>query len=143
MNKVKILSLSCAILLGSNLVMLAVVFKVRAHDNRAIVVQKLHFNAQQTASYGVLVVAHQKTVRASRRQIADLKNKLYAQLKLENTPQKDTLITQICAVQKQLEYVNFNHFEDIKKLCTAEQLPDFEILTNELAQMFSAPHPKK
>ena len=64
---------------------------------------------------------------------------MYSQLKLSvvNTVVKDSLITLFLANQKNIEEAHFKHFQDIKSICKASQLQDFNSLTQELSKLFS------
>jgi hypothetical protein len=49
---------------------------------------------------------------------------------------KDSLIEILASNQKKIEETHFKHFQDIKKLCTPEQMNRFDDLTEELSRIF-------
>ena len=75
-------------------------------------------------------------------QLNALKNKLYGQLVVENI-NPDSIFINIAEVQRNIEKIHFDHFKDIKKLCTKDQMQAFDSLSKELAEIFSLPRPHK
>lgn len=111
---------------------------------REIIIERLHFNEAQIQQYETLIQQHRKQITEKERGMMDLKNQLYAQLS-DNQPHNntDSLASAIGSIQHDIELIHHGHFADIKKLCTPEQMNDFNELVSELAQMFSHPPPPK
>ena len=63
------------------------------------------------------------------------------QIKLKNNSnsktQIDSLISKINEQQKNIELINYNHFLDIKEICSQKQIPAYNELVNELSEIFS------
>ncbi|NQW42831.1 MAG: hypothetical protein HQ463_05305 [Bacteroidetes bacterium] len=148
MNKIKLLTIISLGLLISNLLLIGfIVFKKpgpnRNEGPRDIIIEKLHLNAKQIEQYDQLIAWHRKEVGQTDENIKSIKNELYKNIKKENNLQlKDSLIKLIANNQIQLENVHVKHFEDLKNICTKEQLPAFEELTKELANFFSKGKPR-
>lgn len=77
-------------------------------------------------------------------QIRNLKNDLYQLLNSSNdiSKERDSIISAINIVKKQIEIIYFEHFKDIQNLCTEEQKSKFEELTKKLDQIFDPPPPR-
>lgn len=108
-------------------------------EPRAIIIEKLHFDAQQIEAYEQLIGEHRKKIDAIDEKIRDTKNSLYSLLNNNDSASKDSLILALGNYQKEIETTHFNHFADIKKLCKPNQISDFEELTEELSRLFSKP----
>lgn len=117
--------------------------KHRGEDRpRNIIVEKLHFSKEQVAEYDKLIANHRMQIRSNQDQLNALKNKLYGQLVVENI-NPDSIFIKIAEVQRNIEKIHFDHFKDIKKLCTKDQMQAFDSLSKELAEIFSPPRPHK
>ncbi len=155
MNKVKVLSILSIGLLAVNITLVTFFLwkKPGFHKDgpmvpRNIIIEKLHFDDNQIKAYDVLIKEHQKSMFQNQEDLLKLKKNLYIQLNTNiSTAVKDSLINEIAIKQKDIEYINYTHFENIKKICKKDQLADFEKLSNELANLFSPnkrkpPHPR-
>jgi len=144
-------------LLLSNLLLVGYIMAGRRHDHhdgppphgrpsghgpRNIIIEKLHFSEAQVEEYDQLISWHRNEIDSTDQQIVELKNRLYHGLATPDSSGKDSLIAAISMAQQHIERVHYKHFEDIGKLCTAEQKPAFEALTREIASLF-APGPRK
>lgn len=107
------------------------------------IIEKLHFTDKQVKAYEVLIAEHQKAILEKDEEIRKSKNSLYALLKANDMSRKDSLINRIALLHTDIEVIHFNHFAQIKKLCTEEQMPAFNELSRELARLFSPPPPPK
>ena len=153
MSKTKLLSIFVAALVALNIILIVVfVIKKPPHPPNApihhdiggapknIIIKKLHFDKKQIASYEKLIEQHRSNINSIDGELKVVKQELYILLSKEDQTGKDSLITKVMVFQKEIESTHFNHFLDIKKLCTKEQLKDYNELTHELARLF-APHP--
>lgn len=155
MEKSKFLTYTVIALLLLNLATLAFLFASGAKNHqpgeglrkkpmpREIIIERLHFDAQQVREYDKLIAMHRSSIGRTEDKIRQCKNELY-QLLNENPVDEKTKTALIAAIsenQKEIETIHFNHFQAISKLCRAEQRADFKQLTTELSQLFQ--HPRK
>jgi predicted ribosome quality control (RQC) complex YloA/Tae2 family protein len=76
--------------------------------------------------------------QAGRARNQGFKNQLYEGLSQAPNPQlSDSLINRIALAQSKIEVTHLKHFQDIKQLCSEEQLHEFNLLSKELADLFS------
>ncbi len=104
---------------------------------KQIIADKLNFSGDQVARYEELIKAHRVAVKRLNDQIKATKESLYATLATDDSTRKDSLITHLGELQKQVEKVHYTHFEAIRKICTPEQLDNYKELTRELAGYFA------
>ena len=148
MNKLKLISIVAIGLLVVNLMLVTALLMRKPHPNpegpKKLIIAKLHFDEQQIKAYDTMVAWHRGEIKKSDEQIFKLKNALYSHLNEEISQQtKDSLIAAIAGVQTTIEQTHYKHFEDIKKLCKADQQKDFEKLTQEIASLFGRPRPRE
>lgn len=103
---------------------------------RQLIIDKLHLDTTQVARYEELILDHKARVKVLDEEINTTKNKLYITLAEEAQPGKDSLISHLGDLQKEVEKAHYNHFESIKGLCRPDQQGDFQALTMELARYF-------
>lgn len=111
-------------------------------EPKEIIIERLHFDKKQQADYQKLIEDHRSKIGATEDKIRSAKNELYSLLSSDSVDaaKKESLLMALSDYQKEIETIHFNHFTDIKKLCTKEQLSDFSELTEELSRLFSKPH---
>ncbi len=132
---------------------LMVFFVARPHLGRGegpqkIIVERLHFDAQQAAAYQQLIQQHRADIRSKRQAMQEAKQQLYSILQGSDLSQKDSLTQRVGQLQVEMENIHFSHFQDIKNLCRGDQIEAFNALTGELAEFFAPPgrkpnHPEK
>lgn len=154
MEKTRLLTIAVIGLLLLNLGTLGFLFLNDPKGNRPphggrpepkeIIIEKLHFDAQQQKDYAKLIQWHRSEITKLDDNIRQAKNELYSQLNQSevNVKIKDSLITVVNSYQKRVEETHFKHFEDIKKLCHQDQMENFNELTEELSRIF-APKPRR
>ena len=149
MSKVRILTVLVVALALINVGLVAFSFlKKPPHPPRQnpkeVVIEQLHFSAEQAEAYELLIAKHRGQVAAIEQDINATKQKLFLLLPQGGaTPEAEALFAEIAAGHVRIEQIHFAHFLDIKKLCTPDQLPDFENLTQELGSLFSIQRPPK
>lgn len=110
---------------------------------RNTIIERLHFDAGQVEKYDGLIRAHRAQIREKDRQIRDLKKGLYRYLKQgEDSAPVDSATTAIAAVQKEIETIHYAHFLEIRNLCTPAQIKDYDLLVDDIADIFSPKPPK-
>ena len=97
------------------------------------------FNKEQENIYKKLIQNHRQQINIIQETILNYKNNLYSKLKNNSSSktQIDSLITKINEQQKNIELINYNHFLDIKGICSQKQIPAYNELVNELTLIFS------
>lgn len=163
MKKVTFLTIAVIVLILLNIAVLVFVStkenttqlpEGRPQRPKEIVIKKLQFNEVQQQKYEVEIAKHQAKIRKLDKAIRENKHKLYDLLTTTyNEKQKDSLIGVIVANKRKVEEAHFEHFQDIKAICSENQIDDFEELVLELPKIFSPqgkrrpkqnrpPHPK-
>lgn len=146
MNKNRFYLFLVISLILSNALLLFLLFGKPRKDGRFgedrpknMVIEKLRFDKNQIAEYEKLIQNHRHQIREKDDEILKLKNELYSDLKnsQQNSAKNDSIIAKIADVQKQVEYIHFQHFLEIKKLCRPEQKAYFDQLADEISAIFS------
>jgi protein CpxP len=146
MDKIKLLTVAVVALLLLNFGTLGFLLLAGPkHDRRPphrepkeIIIDQLQMDAAQQTAYQKLINSHRGTIDRLDHQSRRTKNELYLQLtqKTVDTKAKDSLIARLANYQKEIEETHFKHFQDIKNLCTPEQMNRFDHLTEELSRIF-------
>ncbi len=105
-----------------------------------IIIERLELDESQVAAYEAQIEDHREQIRQQERQIAALKGKLYSILGTQQEARKNALLEDISKVQAEIESIHYAHFEDIRSLCRDDQLASFELLSQDLAELFLPPH---
>jgi len=147
MDKIKLLTYSVIGLLVLNIGIISFLYLSRTNSNpeenrrkpKDIIIEKLHFDATQIKKYEDVIPVYRNTIDSLNIRNSEIKAELYSQLKQPtvNNKFKDSLIQLTLVNQKRIEVANFNHFQDIKKICTKSQIDDYNLLTEELEKLFS------
>lgn len=149
MSKITLLSIAIAGLILVNLGLMAFLLRepVRQHapdperhhheGPKQIIIERLHFDDQQVASYEQLITAHRTAIYRLDGAIRQAKNDLYSTLTDTVRSGKDSLLQQLNSLQHEVEVVHYKHFEAIRQLCRPGQLAFFAALTHDLAAYFS------
>jgi len=106
---------------------------------KARIEERLSFTEEQEKAFQGLIEEHRSQIRAKDEEMMATRNMLYAELPDGDTAGSDSLLEAIGRIQQEVEQIHFAHFEQIRGLCTAEQLPAYNELTKELATYFSQP----
>jgi periplasmic protein CpxP/Spy len=142
MNKTKFLYIVLGLLVISNLILAYFIFDIRGHQfhpekPRNIIIERLQFNTQQIKKYDEYIHEHRQSMHEIKSDMREFKSDLYSQL---NSNQNDSTINnimlEISKRQQELERSHYNHFLEIKSICTKEQLPLFEDLSKDLTEIF-------
>lgn len=142
MSKIKILIIAVLALIiinGSTLIFFISKAPIRPKFKapKEIVANKLHFDKNQLKAYNELIKSHSKKINNLDYKIEMDKKELYKMLTDPVSIKKSDSIMQLIALHKvEIEKTHFNHFLDIKALCSREQLPNFNKLANEISEVF-------
>ena len=103
------------------------------------IVEQLHLTTEQQRQFEQLKSAHHEQMLASDRAYRDALQRYFALLKNDEIPvaQRDSLLAQLAQIQQTKATVTFQHFADLKALCTPEQQADFEALLPDLMQVIA------
>jgi peptidoglycan hydrolase CwlO-like protein len=150
MEKNKLLTIMVIGLMLTNLMLLIVMFGKEPHQPprkmpREVIIEKLRFNENQISKYDVLITSHRSKINSADMHLRNLKNELYQLLNSDKdiTLERDSLIAEINNIQKEIEYIHFEHFMDIQNLCNDAQKRKFDELSKNLARLFEPPPPPK
>jgi Spy/CpxP family protein refolding chaperone len=108
-------------------------------------IKELGFNAEQEKKYRVLIEEHQKATRLASKALRAAKEN-YFDLLQENTVDsvsEKIALTEIVTTQQQLEQITFNHFKQVKDLCTAEQQLKFNTVIKKAMRMMGPMQPQQ
>ncbi len=153
MTKTKLLIIAVITLLLLNIATLAFIFtrKHPIHNDmrngegpKQLIIERLKFNEAQQKQYSVIVDDHRTKSKALNKTSGVMHNELYSLLKEKyiDKQKADTIIIKIAENQKTIDNLNLEHFQQIKSICTVNQIQFYNILVGELTHLFS-PHPPK
>lgn len=150
MTKVKLLIIAVVVLVLVNIGALSALYFGRPGHHgpphgegpKAIVIERLHFDADQVKAYEVLIKEHRAAIdRLDGRMMKD-RELLFQGLKSAEPLAQDSLLAVIAEVERTIESTHLAHFREIRDLCRADQLPLFEDLVDDLAGLFNGPRRK-
>jgi protein CpxP len=107
-----------------------------------IITERLKLDGAQQQAFEKLKKDHQEKIKSINEDERKLHDELFDLLKedLPNQTKADSLISLIAENKKKAEQITFNHFADIKKLCTSgEQKELFDEFIDELGKMIGPP----
>jgi len=146
MSKIKFLTAAviALVLLNIGMVSFFLLAKMppRHEGPRKIIIERLHFDAEQIAKYDKLIAQHRTDIRQKESTIGQVNQQFFGQLKGDDFSRKDSLLAQIGLLQQAVAQIHLDHFKDIKSICKGNQLHDFDTLVGELAKFFT-PQPGK
>lgn len=149
MNKIRFLSISTAVLLLLNVLLIAFLIfgkpkRRNPDDLKNLAIEKLHLDTDQVAAYELLIKAHRLAIKTRQDSLRQLKEKLYESLSLPADPATpDSILLQINSVQRNIEYVHLGHFQALKQLCRPDQSAAFNMFTQDIAKHLAPPQPGK
>ena len=86
------------------------------------IVEKLKLTTQQQTDFKKLRIAHHESVMKLQDEGKKLRESLFEGLKSDAlSSSTDSIANKIAENQKQIEMVTFNHFTEVRKLCTPQQ----------------------
>ncbi|QQV03538.1 MULTISPECIES: hypothetical protein [Chryseobacterium] len=129
-------------LLISNLLLVIFILKQKPPHHsgpRNLIIERLHFDEKQIQEYDILIQQHRIQIRQKEHELMDMKTQYYLLLKNKNQKKEDSLVQQIGKISMETEKINFEHFQDIRKICHPDQLQDFDHLIDEFENLFNRP----
>ena len=147
MTKLKLITYIAVGLFIGNLLLIAFLLFSKPQPHRhegpkAIIIERLHFDAIQTEAYEKLIKVHRNQINEKESEILTLKNNLYSSItEPYRIAEKEYIEKKLAELQIEIEEIHYNHFLDIKKLCHKDQLTYFNELMKDIAGLFSKPKP--
>jgi periplasmic protein CpxP/Spy len=143
MKKQTLLYISIGVLVALNLWLIGGrLFHPHRPDPREHIIEALHLAPDQIQRYDQLIARHREGVRAFETELVHLRESLYSHLNAD-TAGVGAIRTRIASLESDAEMLHYRHFEELRALCTPEQLPAFDALKAELAMLFQPPHPRE
>jgi len=144
MSKVKFLTILSIALAVINLVLIGF-FLSRPHHGKykdvpkEYIVKQLNLDKKQVLQYDILIEEHQGKRNVLNEKIMMFQNELYpVVLKEGNVAKKDEILIQLNSIHQELETLHLDHFEQLKKICRADQINQFQALVDKLTDLFLA-----
>jgi hypothetical protein len=141
MNKgTKILVWTVALLVLCNIgLILAIWLKPGAGDKgkhetpRDYVIRNLDMADEQVDKYDVLIHAHRQAMHGLRDEAMQYRRILFSGIGNKNNPVNADSIAQLIAeAQKRIEIVTYEHFAQVREICTDAQKPVFDNIINDV-----------
>lgn len=159
MSRIKLLTIAVIGLLLINLGSLAFIY-FSAHRSmhmgnrpprhgeegpKRIIIERLGLDEAQQTAYEEIIKEHREKRRELDQHNHHLHDQLYALLKTSelNLAMKDSLMAEIAANQKNMDHLNFSHFQKIRSLCKADQVKKFDALVDDLGDLFKSGGPPR
>jgi protein CpxP len=142
MNKSKLLFIAVIVLIMINITTLYFFIskgkKSKHIEPKELIAKRLHFNEKQIIQYDELIKFHRSSIKDMDKSINETKTILFQTLtQTESKKILDSLLQEIAQKQLKIEQIHYNHLLDIKKICTENQLQDYNNLTDEFLNIFS------
>lgn len=109
-----------------------------------LIIEKLQLNDAQIEQFEQSKRKHRQGMNYFDQEAAQLHATYFSLLKTDtyNEAEKDSLEKILAQNQTQKDSITFLHFEELKSICTKEQLPKFNILIEEIGEILTSPPPK-
>jgi hypothetical protein len=159
MSRIKLLSIAVFGLLFINLGSLAFIYfsaqgpmhmghRPPRHGEegpKRIIIERLGLDEAQQTAYEEIIKEHREKRRELNQRNHLLHDHLYALLKTTelNLVLKDSLMAEIAVNQKNMDNLNFSHFQKIKSLCKEDQIKKYDALVDDLGDLFKSAGPAR
>jgi periplasmic protein CpxP/Spy len=104
-----------------------------------VLIEELKLDEKQQAIFHPLREQHHQAHDSLLKIIADKRQILYRQKQVAN----DSILHQIGLLNQEIERITYNHFMDIRKICTPEQQAQMDILLEKTVQNILMPKKKR
>jgi len=148
MSKRRVLILAVVLLAMMNIVFIVFHFLRPKHpmmgdmNKMEMLSKELDFDKSQRKSYKKLVISHQGQVKKLRKKQVAIKNALYKTIGEEGQESnRAERMERLSVINDEIEFMNLEHFDDIRKLCSEDQIPKFKKFRSKLETFFSPPKP--
>jgi hypothetical protein len=118
----------------------------RNHQHRKspkeIIIEELNFDEAERILYEKSIVKHRTIIDEKDKEISAKKEQLFDLLAAPNDSLRIQYTTELGILKAEVEKTHFEHFLEIKSICTAEQHAAYKELTKKLGKLFSPKMPK-
>lgn len=131
-------------LLLLNISLLAFIWiKKPDHKPPAFLEEKLNLSADQNEQFEAARDEHRAKMEGIREQIDILKDEMYVNLPKEKFSMEEVEDTalKIAAKKAESDVLTFQHFKNLREICTPEQQREFDQLINEIVRGMDRPMP--
>jgi protein CpxP len=108
------------------------------------IISKLHFSDEQKSAFEELRDRHHDSIIIIQEEGRKIRTALFENLKsADKTEQQlDSLMAAVGDNQKQIEFVTYRHFRQVRELCNDEQKKIFDNIIQEVLRKMTAPPPR-
>lgn len=111
-------------------------------EPKYLIIDRLGFSKEQIDEYETLISEHRSVVEPARRKIRELKRELYGLLYLPvDDPKVQKIIGEILLRERRIEEATFEHFREVRAICTDEQKKEFDRIINRVLEGMDAGRP--
>ncbi len=108
---------------------------------REFVISNLKFTDAQVTSYDALIKDHRAAMNRLRKANMEYRKTLFATLGSNpNNINADSIGQLIATNQKEIEMVTYNHFKQVRAICTPEQQKEFDNIIADVIKKMNGPH---
>jgi protein CpxP len=107
-----------------------------------MIIEELKLSPDQIKTFEKLKEAHHSSMLELQSKGRELRGTYFDLLKQESPDQKtvDELATAIAGNQKAIETVTFEHFKEVRTICTEEQKKHFDEIIGDIIRGMAGPH---
>lgn len=99
---------------------------------------KLDFNEEQKNRFVAMAKLHREQMMALNKQERELTREYFSHLRQENQEaQLQDLVNSIQTVQESKLKLTYNHFEEVKTICNADQIAHFDDLLDDIMRVLT------
>lgn len=141
MSKIRLYQLISALLLVGNIALLLFIWQTGSYrppkSPKDIIATKLDLSKEQLLRYENLIKAHQQELKGIDEQIRQSKQAMFQSMASSSEDSIEVHIKELGQLQEEIERINVKHFTSLKNLCTEDQLPLFDELTEDLDKLLA------
>jgi periplasmic protein CpxP/Spy len=107
---------------------------------RDYAIRNLKFNDEQAKKYDVLIKAHQEAMHRLRHEAMEYRQQLFTNLgNAQSGLNTDSLAQLIANNQKQIEVTTYDHFAQVRLICTDAQKTEFDKIIGDVIKKMNGP----
>jgi Spy/CpxP family protein refolding chaperone len=107
------------------------------------IIKELSLNDKQQEQYKAMVQQHRAQSRLIQEQVRDNKDSFFNLLANENVKDsiKNHFASKISLLNRELDLATFDHFKEVRKICTPDQQKKFDGIIKDVLRIMSGPGP--